>query len=225
MKKSKKLLSVLCAVCMILAMAVPAFAAETTLSANAGKDIIVDTIWVKPDGEIARFTSTVSIPENATPAQEDALTSQAALAVTGINSSNLTRSMLRSGSQNLGSGTEQYLPAALPSETSRLIIGSGTLEQDSSYLQVKFSNADDAIGQLNIRLENSYWTVGSPNLNCYTKETNISSRGDCTIIMYDGTKYGLNNTASCRLKDGDYIKVYASADVAGYVDYTTDVYF
>lgn len=228
MKKSKKFLSMLLAISMILAMSATAFAAEPAakLSAHAGETVDIGVTIVHNDGTIEETVAYVDIPHNATVAMEDALTSAAAKNAAGISGKTFSP-RATSFDQSLGSGTA-HLQVSNPTSTTNVKVGEGTLQEDCDYLEIKFTDVDPGIKKINVRMENTHWTAANPNLNCFDTWSVVVSRHTCTATFYEGQNYPVGNpSAVCRLWKGDYIKVYASVGegTQGDANYSTGVYF
>lgn len=208
MKNLKKFLGVFFAVCMILATAVPAFAAangdnedSTLLSPYAGTVMNVRVI-AHVNGELVEKEIEVSIPENATVEQERQLTNAAAKAeiYTGP-SPRLT------GDIELWSTSQAQIPTQLDVRAG-YTCKSQYLNTDYQTIYVNFSNIRTITGspsKINVRVDCDRDATG----NAYRSESIDWKNDDAVVYMDDGRFYG---DGYCYLTSGTTVSVWCSVD-------------
>lgn len=215
MKKYKRLLSLVCAVCMALSLVIPASAADVsegaTLSEFAGTTITCQVVHGTFSGGTDRvYTIDVPIPANATKDEQDALVRNAAYA-----STNVAAPRFNWAGQDLIS-SKSYI--AIPHSTSEkggIGVGGGLLLKDYSTLYVQFDGVSPVNGAsvLNIRVENDRFE----NSNVYTSGDIRLGNYPTTIYMIEGRFYG---DGTFYMGSTDTITVWASTNV-GYANVNT----
>lgn len=200
MKKSKKFLSVLCTVCMILAMSAPAFAAtnENTdtsdISVFAGGEKAIHLVNLHTDGTQTSYDFSVSIPKNADVAEESALTMAA------VHNA-VNQPAARMPADPIFTKSDVTIDTANPSKPDGNFIGTINLKQSYSTLYVEFVNFAPSCSHLNIRVYND--KIGG---NIY-KGTDDISKAKTLITMIDGNPYG---DGELSLSANSNISIYAS---------------
>lgn len=211
MKKSKKFLSVLCAVCMILAVSAPAFAASSDtsmISTNAGTTLSYDVVFVSSQGNTSK-TISVAIPQNATPEDEQSLINSAVQSGLGLRTTRGTDNVYFIGSEK--STEKVYIAAAKDGGSSQVGNEIGDVDVDGTftYMQVVFSSIPSDMKRINIRFANSSHKTGADS-NVYTYTTTG------TILVYDLQHLPDDDGGQFHIDDGDNIALAASgADSTG----------
>lgn len=205
MKKYKRLLSLVCAVCMALSLVIPASAAdvssENQISAFAGETMTCKIVVAQPEGEDEVYTVDVAVPENATVAEQSALTIAAANSVANVP---MTRYAGRDLISDWGIRT---LPHSVPGQLGGIGVGGGILHDNYHYIYMEFQNISSYTGatKINVRVEDDQ----ADTKNVYTYKEIAPGNADTMLYMYANRIYG---GGSIPLTYGDSIVVFASVD-------------
>lgn len=200
MKKAKRLLSILCACCMVFAMMVPAFAVEAApISEYAGQTVQCLVVPDDPDRE--PYTIDIAIPANATKADEPMLVNAAVM---------MDTARLSVGSRSLRAGPFTELSVMDDVATMMpgldLYVGGGRLSETYLTTTVVFTGLKNGNGAttLYVRLENE-----TANKS-WTKNISLSGTGYFVAFTY-------GNTSGLNLEKGSTISAYAYPN-KGYVE-------
>lgn len=211
MKKSKKFLSMLLAVSMIMAMSVSAYAADepaTEISKFAGQTMTVGLYRLAEDGSTIREELHVDIPEGATVETQCKLVSEAAMAAVKPMALSANESYL--GQDRIDGDTDLRLTQADLSAPSGAELGDTfTLSKNYEAIFVQFYDIVTQTGsptKINVRVQNN---DQSNSYNVYDTDTINWTKETAKVVMYEGETYG---GGVCRLRSGDHISVWASTD-------------
>lgn len=209
MKKFKKVISLLLAISMILAMSVSAFAAEPAaeISKFAGKTMTVGLYRSDADGATVREELHVYIPDNATVETQCQLVNAAVMAMEPMPMSN--NDFTPMGTTDLKDGTVRLTQADLSTPSGAKLTDEITLDKDYEYIYVQFYDIEVETGNptaINVRIQNNNH-VGSYNV--YRTGAIDTKYDDASVFMQHKHFYG---GGTCYLNKGDNLSVWGSTD-------------
>lgn len=192
MKTHKKLVSILCAVALLVS-ALPAATAAEPLSEYAGKTIPVQVVEETENGFTSRVIN-VAIPENATKAEKDALVLSAASDCTASAFSAKSSNMyILSTEENLVIGAAEKKvgggprPAGMTGSFEKIVIAATITQSDGGGNTKLFFQVKDVANPDN----HTSWDAGELNINKFPWEVIIFCNGlptsDSGISVYAKT--------------------------------------
>ena len=192
MKKMFRIISIICAICILLSSMT--FAAEPQLqSANAGETATCQIVVLKEDGTQETRTIEVAIPANATHEEERAIVRAAVFGGTSTPNS-----------RRAGPFEELSILDNLPYilDYFETYVGGGTLPYDCNTLTVEFDNLlpGNNARTMYVRLEN----------------TTCGLDWETSVVMspiHDWVYFICSRIDTLRMNEGDEMKAYAHTDV------------
>lgn len=198
MRKNKKLVSILCAVALLVS-ALPAAAAAEPLSEYAGETVAVRVAHFHGDGEVTKKTVEVNVPQRATKKDAQKLFNSAADSVAKVGGA----------AKNVESGTHSFgawSPVTV-TDTFTQPIAPITLNRSYNSLRFQFHTGvvTDNATTLIIKLDSILMDgVTTSKVLSYELGADQTQKAEVTIIVVDGESY-LGREAF--FQNGDTIEV------------------